>query len=52
MARSLLEGMLDRLLVPPTVIAEVCYLLSEPAGAAAQVGFLRSFEAGELALAS
>ena len=37
--------------VPPTVIAEVCYLLSERAGAAAEVGFLRSFEAGELELA-
>ena len=36
MARS--EGIPDRLLVPPTVIAEVCYLLSERAGAAAEVG--------------
>jgi predicted nucleic acid-binding protein len=33
------------------VIAEVCYLLSERAGAAAEVGFLRSFEAGDLELA-
>ena len=51
MARDLLEGIPDRLLVPPTVIAEVCYLLSERAGAAAEVEFLRSFEAGELELA-
>ena len=51
MARNLLEGIPDRLLVPPTVIAEVCYLLSERAGAAAEVGFLRSFEAGDLELA-
>ena len=51
MARDLLEGIPDRLLVPPTVIAEVCYLLSEREGAAAEVGFLRSFEAGELELA-
>ena len=29
MARDLLEGIPDRLLVPATVIAEVCYLLSE-----------------------
>ena len=51
MARDLLEGIPDRLLVPPTVIAEVCYLPSERAGAAAEVGFLRSFEAGDLELA-
>jgi len=49
-ALSLLEDLPDRLLVPPTVIAEVCYLLGERAGAAAEVGFLRSFEAGELEL--
>lgn len=41
----------DRLLVPPTVIAEVCYLLTQRAGGAAEVQFLRSFEAGELELA-
>ena len=51
MARSLLEGIPDRLLIPSTVIAEVCYLLSERAGAAAEVEFLRSFEAGDLELA-
>jgi predicted nucleic acid-binding protein len=51
MARNLLEGIFDRLLVPSTVIAEVCNLLSERAGAAAEVGFLRSFEAGDLELA-
>ena len=33
------------------MIAEVCYLLNERAGAAAEVGFLRSFEAGDLELA-
>ena len=33
------------------MIAEVCYLLSERAGAAAEVGLLRSFVTGELELA-
>jgi len=32
------------------VIAEVCYLLHERAGARAEVQFLRSFERGELQL--
>jgi predicted nucleic acid-binding protein len=51
-ARELLEGTTDALLVTPTVIAEVCYLLSERAGgAAAEVRFLRSFGTGELDLA-
>lgn len=51
-ARQLLETLPDELLVPPTVIAEVCYLLNERAGAAAEVAFLRAFGAGELQLAS
>lgn len=35
----------------PTVIAEVCHLLQERAGAPAETRFLRSFGAGELVLA-
>ncbi len=38
-------------MVTPTVIAEVCYLLQERAGAPAETRFLRSFDAGELLLA-
>lgn len=49
-ARDLLETSRDDLLVAPTVIAEVCYLLSERAGPAAEVQFLRAFGAGELHL--
>jgi len=49
-AVDLLENTRDRLLVVPTVIAEVCYLLHERAGARAEVLFLRAFEAGELEL--
>ena len=33
------------------ILVEVCYLISERAGAAAEVGFPRSFEAGDLELA-
>lgn len=50
-ARDLLETTPEDLLVSPTVIAEVCYLLSERAGASAEVRFLRAFGAGELHLA-
>jgi len=49
-ARDLLETSIDDLLVAPTVIAEVCYLLNERAGPAAEVQFLRAFGAGELHL--
>lgn len=50
-ARELLETIPDALLVTPTVIAEVCYLLHERAGSKAEVQFLQSFAAGELHLA-
>ena len=50
-AQELLETVPDRLLVTPMVIAEVCYLLHERAGASAEVSFLRAFDAGELHLA-
>jgi len=49
-ARDLLETSLDDLLVAPTVVAEVCYLLSERAGPTAEVQFLRAFGARELHL--
>jgi len=50
-AVDLLETVPDELLVTSTVIAEVCYLLQERAGAPAETRFLRSFDAGELVLA-
>jgi len=50
-ALELLETTPDRLVVAPTVIAEVCYPLHERAGAGAEVRFLRAFDAGELDLA-
>jgi predicted nucleic acid-binding protein len=50
-ALGLLETTAESLLVPPTVIAEVCYLLHERAGSRAEVQFLRAFEVGELDLA-
>ena len=49
-ALDLLETASEELLVPATVIAEVCYLLSERAGPGAEVRFLRAFGAGELNL--
>ncbi len=49
-ARDLLETSLDDLLVAPTVVAEVCYLLSERAGPTTEVQFLRAFGARELHL--
>ncbi|MPQ98468.1 PIN domain-containing protein [Modestobacter sp. I12A-02628] len=39
------------LLVPPTVVAEVCYLLGERVSPRSEAQFLRSFAAGELQLA-
>ena len=50
-ALELLETVPDDLLVPPTVIAEVCYLLQEASGVGGEVRFLKSFELGELQLA-
>jgi len=50
-ALELLETTPDRLVVAPTVIAEVCYLPHERAGAGAELRFLRAFDAGELDLA-
>ena len=50
-ARELLETVPDELLVPPTVIAEVCYLVGERDGASAEARFLRAFGAGELRVA-
>jgi uncharacterized protein len=45
MATEWLEGTSDVLLVPPTVIAEVCYLVGERNGdRRAEVEFLRSFD--------
>jgi predicted nucleic acid-binding protein len=50
-AVDLLETTTGALLVTPTVIAEVCYLLHERAGTSAEVQFLRAFGTGELDLA-
>jgi uncharacterized protein len=50
-ALRLLETAPGPLLVTPTVIAEVCYLLHERGGARAEVQFLRSFDVGKLHLA-
>jgi predicted nucleic acid-binding protein len=50
-AARLLESAAEPLLVPPTVVAEVCYLLSEWGGPDAEVRFLRSFQPGGLELA-
>jgi predicted nucleic acid-binding protein len=45
MATEWLEGTTDVLLVPPTVIAEVCYLVGERNGdRRAEAEFLRSFD--------
>ena len=50
-AADLLETITGSLLVPPTVLAETCYLLSEWGSPAAEASFLRAFEAGQLELA-
>jgi uncharacterized protein len=39
------------LVVPPTVLAEVCYLLERELGTAAEAAFLQSFRDGPLTLA-
>ena len=48
---ELLEHLDAEAIVLPTVIAEVCYLLSDNIGTAAEVAFLRSFATGALELA-
>jgi predicted nucleic acid-binding protein len=50
-AAQLLESLDEPRLVPPTVVAEVCYLLSEWSGPDAEVRFLRDFRPGGLWLA-
>jgi uncharacterized protein len=50
-AAELLETTTERLLVPPTVIAEACYLLNEWGGPATETRFLRSFGGDGLELA-
>jgi predicted nucleic acid-binding protein len=50
-AARLLGTLDDRLLVPPTVIAETCYLLSEWGGPETEVRFLRGFHPDGLQLA-
>lgn len=47
----MLETLDEPLLVPPTVLAEVCYLLDEWGGPDAEVRFLGDFRAGGLQLA-
>jgi predicted nucleic acid-binding protein len=50
-AARLLETLDEPLLVPPTVLAEVCYLLDEWGGSDAEVRFLGDFRPGGLQLA-
>ena len=50
-AARLLESTAEPLLVPATVLAEVCYLLSEWGGPSVEVRFLRSFRPDGLELA-
>jgi predicted nucleic acid-binding protein len=50
-AARLLETLDEPLLVPPTVLAEVCYLLDEWGGPDVEVRFLRDFRPGGLQLA-
>jgi predicted nucleic acid-binding protein len=47
----LLETLNEPLLVPPTVLAEVCYLLNEWSGPDTEARFLRDFRPGGLQLA-
>ena len=49
-AARLLESLDEPLLVPPTVLAEVCYLLNEWGGSGAEVRFLRDIRPGGLQL--
>jgi predicted nucleic acid-binding protein len=50
-AARLLETLDEPLLVPPTVLAEVCYLLNEWGGPAVEARFLRDVRPGGLQLA-
>jgi predicted nucleic acid-binding protein len=50
-AARLLETLNEPLLVPPTVLAEVCYLLNEWSGPDTEARFLRDFRPGGLQLA-
>jgi uncharacterized protein len=50
-AARLLETLDEQLLVPPTVLAEVCYLLNEWGGPGTEARFLRDFRPGGLQLA-
>ena len=50
-AARLLKSLDEPLLVPPTVLAEVCYLLNEWGGPGAEVRFLRDIRPGGLQLA-
>jgi uncharacterized protein len=50
-AARLLETLEQPLLVPPTVLAEVCYLLNEWGGPAVEARFLRDVRPGGLQLA-
>ena len=50
-AARLLKSLDEPLLVPPTVLAEVCYLLNEWGGPGVEVRFLRDFRPGGLQLA-
>jgi predicted nucleic acid-binding protein len=47
-AAQLLETLVEPRLVPPTVVAEVCYLLSGWGGPDAEVRFLRDFRPGAI----
>ena len=51
-ARGLVKKTRETLLVPVTVLAEVCYLLRERLGSAAEAAFVRSAARGELAVES
>jgi uncharacterized protein len=50
-AASLLQTLTEALLVPPTVLAEACYLLSAWGSPTAEATFLRAFDTGALTLA-
>ena len=50
-AARLLETIDEPLLVPPTVLTEVCYLLNEWGGPGAEARFLRDIRPGGLQLA-
>ena len=51
-ARGLVKKTRETLLVPVTVLPEVCYLLRERLGSAAEAAFVRSAARGELAVES